>query len=63
MQPKKDVVDRLIDALPLVNDDPHSQIMYQYGYLMGLLKYICRDDFYAQRIVEAKINQLNGKSK
>jgi hypothetical protein len=61
MQPKKDIVDQLIDSIPIIDDDPHSQIMYQYGYLMGLLKYICREDFYAHRMVEQKIKQLTGK--
>ena len=61
MKPKKDIVDELINAIPLVYDEPHMQIVYQYGYLIGLLKYICEDDFYAHTLVRRKIAELTGK--
>ena len=60
---KKDIVDELIEAIPLIYNEPHTQIVYQYGYLIGLLSYICRDDFYARAIVENKIEELKGKKR
>ena len=63
MEPKKDIVDELIDAIPLIYDEPHTQIVYQYGYLIGVLKAICEDDFYAHGIVKNQIKKLTGKKR
>ena len=58
-----ELINELIANLPAVYDSKNLQLVYQYGYMIGLLRYIAKEDFYAHNIIANRIEYLKEQNK
>ena len=62
---KKDVdlINELLDSLPVKHTEKNLQLVQRYGYLIGFLAHLAADDFYARGKIEQRIKHLKGTKK
>ena len=62
MDPRNEVelIEKLLKALPKHFDNSHDLLLYQRGYLTGLLASIAHNDSAVKVILQERLNHLHG---
>ena len=58
-----DLINELLDSLPVKHTEKNLQLVQRYGYLIGFLAHLASDDFYARSKIEQRIKQLKDTKK
>ena len=65
MDPRNEVelIEQLLKALPKQFDNSHDLLLYQRGYLTGLLASITHNDSSVKHILQERLSQLTNGAK
>jgi len=58
-----DLINELLDSLPVKHKEKNLQLVQRYGYLIGFLANLAADDFYARSKIQQRIEHLKGTKK
>lgn len=56
-----DLVNRMLASIPMLYEDPHLQLLYERGYMIGLLANLAHKDSMVRDDIIAKIRELEGR--
>lgn len=55
-----DLVNRMLASIPRLYEDPHLQMLYERGYMIGLLANLAHKDSLVRDDIISKIKEFEG---